>query len=148
MYRLELISQKELTDLLRRGIRTRISSITTQDGSTIKLLPGRPVIVSDEAVKLNPSILTDPTVKSLYIPERVKVTTETPVVLDIPVIVDIPTPADIVTTDIPVIVESVDNTPSEEISDEDISSLLAVETQQDAEITPQATENKRSRRRR
>ena len=158
MYRLELISQKELTDLLRRGIRTRISSITTQDGSTIKLLPGRPVIVSDEAVKLNPAILTDPTVKSLYIPERVKVVTETPVTIDIPIIVPKHTVEEVVSTDIPVTVQSteqdnidpqvLDGLVEEKVSDDDISAMLSVKTQQDVEETPQTTDTKRSRRRR
>jgi hypothetical protein len=50
MYRIELLSQKELTDLLRRGIRTRTLTITTTDGSNIRLMPNRPVIVSDETI--------------------------------------------------------------------------------------------------
>lgn len=124
MYRIELISQRELTDLLRRGIRTRTSSITTSDGSNIKLLPNRPVIVSDEAIKLNPAILTDPTIKSRYIPDKKLVQTLSEETF---AVVELPTEIEVKKLDVSDLDQNqhVDVAPTEiELSDEDIHRLL------------------------
>jgi len=134
MYRIELLSQKELTDLLRRGIRTRTLTITTTDGSNIRLMPNRPVIVSDETIKMNPSILTDPTVKARHIPDKKIVETirkeeyaiiELPVDLEVrkaPVVEEpaVQVEEPIVQVEEPVIEQGV----VEEISDADIEALL------------------------
>lgn len=115
MYRIELLSQKELTELLRRGIRTRTLTITTTDGSNIRLMPNRPVIVSDETIKMNPSILTDPTVKARHIPDKK--------------IVDTIIQEEFATIELPVDLEVRKVQPAveevrEEISDADIEALL------------------------
>ncbi len=122
MYRIELISQKELTDLLRRGVRTRTSSITTADGSNIKLLPNRPVIVSDETIiKLNPSILTDPTIKARYIPEKKLVQTLSDETFSV---IELPTEIEVKRVDVSDVQDP--QTPSEdtELSDDEIQRLL------------------------
>lgn len=127
MYRIELLSQRELTDLLRRGIRTRTLTITTTDGSNIRLMPNRPVIVSDETIKMNPSILTDPTVKARHIPDKKIVETirkEEFAIIELPV--------DLEVRKAPVVEEpvvqskepAVEQDVVEEISDADIEALL------------------------
>lgn len=126
MYRIELLSQKELTDLLRRGIRTRTLTITTTDGSNIRLMPNRPVIVSDETIKMNPSILTDPTVKARHIPDKKIVDTirqEEFAIIELPVDLEVrkaqPTVEEVQEEVQPIAVQK-----EEEISDADIEALL------------------------
>ena len=125
MYRIELLSQKELTDLLRRGIRTRTLTITTTDGSNIRLMPNRPVIVSDETIKMNPSILTDPTVKARHIPDKKIVDTirqEEFAIIELPVDLEVrkaqPAVEEVQEEVQPIAVQK------EEISDADIEALL------------------------
>jgi hypothetical protein len=146
MYRIELLSQKELTDLLRRGIRTRTLTITTTDGSNIRLMPNRPVIVSDETIKMNPSILTDPTVKARHIPDKKIVDTirqEEFAIIELPVDLEVrkvqltveevqeevqPTVEE-VQEEVQPTVEEV----QEEISDADIEALLLTPSSNDIE---------------
>lgn len=147
MYRIELLSQKELTDLLRRGIRTRTLTITTTDGSNIRLMPNRPVIVSDETIKMNPSILTDPTVKARHIPDKKIVETirkEDSAIIELPVDLEVRKAPFV---EEPVVEQSV----VEEISDADIEALLLTSnTEEDTsdELEEQAAQAKPSSSRR
>lgn len=147
MYRIELLSQKELTDLLRRGIRTRTLTITTTDGSNIRLMPNRPVIVSDETIKMNPSILTDPTVKARHIPDKRIADTirkEDFAIIELPV--------DLEVRKAPVVEEPVvEQSIVEEISDADIEALLltsSAEEDTSDELEEQAAQAKPSSSRR
>lgn len=143
MYRIELLSQKELTDLLRRGIRTRTLTITTTDGSNIRLMPNRPVIVSDETIKMNPSILTDPTVKARHIPDKKIVDTirqeefaiiELPVDLEVrkvqPAVEQVQEEVQVQEEAQPIVEHR-----EEEISDADIEALLLTPSENDPEET-------------
>lgn len=137
MYRIELLSQKELTDLLRRGIRTRTLTITTTDGSNIRLMPNRPVIVSDETIKMNPSILTDPTVKARHIPDKKIVDTirqEEFAIIELPVDLEVRK----VQPDVEQVQEEAQpivEHREEEISDADIEALLLTPSENDPEET-------------
>jgi len=137
MYRIELLSQKELTDLLRRGIRTRTLTITTTDGSNIRLMPNRPVIVSDETIKMNPSILTDPTVKARHIPDKKIVDTirqEEFAIIELPVDLEVrkvqPAVEQVQEEAQPIVEHK-----EEEISDADIEALLLTPSENDPEET-------------
>jgi hypothetical protein len=137
MYRIELLSQKELTDLLRRGIRTRTLTITTTDGSNIRLMPNRPVIVSDETIKMNPSILTDPTVKARHIPDKKIVDTirqEEFAIIELPVDLEVrkvqPAVEQVQEEAQPIVEHR-----EEEISDADIEALLLTPSENDPEET-------------
>lgn len=151
MYRIELLSQKELTDLLRRGIRTRTLTITTTDGSNIRLMPNRPVIVSDETIKMNPSILTDPTVKARHIPDKKIVETirkEEYAIIELPVDLEVRKEPVVEEPIVQVEEPAVEQGVVEEISDADIEALLLISSTEENtsdELEEQATTTAQSK---
>jgi len=132
MYRLVAKETARKIDFWRNGVRMRMPGVLLADGSFIKLLPNRPVDISDASMELNKSLLESPYVscKRLTVDNKPTVTQIEDVKESVIVINDV-IPEELVVTKSDV-VEDTSGNPLVLLEDTAVT-LVSITDQEDAE---------------